>query len=82
MVVDGDAPVEGFDNSFFAVVGLRVTVVVGAEAAGAGDFVVDAGLLKQRLRMLCLRMVFGCCPGSDVEPQSNIEPQSSVEPQI
>ena len=60
MVVYGDAPAESFDNSFFGVVGLRVTVVVGA-----GDFVgVDAGLLKQRLRMLCLRMCFGCCPGS------------------
>ena len=41
MVVYGDAPAESFDNSFFGVVGLRVTVVVGAEAAE---------LPKQRLR--------------------------------
>lgn len=65
MAADGDAPVEGFDNGYFAVVGLRVTAVVGAEAAGAGNFVaLDAGLLKQRWRMLCFAGYFGCCPGS------------------
>ena len=60
MAADGDAPAEGFDNGYFAVVGLRVTAVVGAEAAGA----LEAGLLKQRWRMLCFAGYFGCCPGS------------------